>query len=74
MKYDIRIKRKAQKSLSKIPSPFQNKIIEAIRSLSETPHPPKCKKLTARESWRIRIGDYRVIYEIIDNELIILIV
>ena len=73
MSYEIKIKRKAQKSLSKIPEPFQSKIIESIRRLSEDPFPMQSKKLTGRDGWRIRIGNYRAIYEVLNNELIILV-
>ena len=73
MIYDIKIRKKAQKSLSKIPNPFQSNIIEKIRKLANNPFPPQSKKLTGREAWRIRIGNYRVIYEIFENELIILV-
>ena len=62
MSYEIKIKRKAQKSLSKIPAPFQSKIIESIRGLSEDPFPTQSKTLTGRDGWRIRIGNYRAIY------------
>jgi mRNA interferase RelE/StbE len=47
---------------------------ESIRDLSNQPRPPGCKKLSGRDAWRIRVGDYRVIYEITDFELVILIV
>jgi len=72
--YAIKIKKNAQKSLAKISHPYQTKIIESIRNLSTEPRPSGCKKLVGRDAWRIRIGDYRVIYEITDNELVILIV
>ena len=73
MKYEIKIRKKAQKSLAKIPPPFQSNIIETIKQLAETPLSNQTKKLTGREAWRIRIGNYRVIYEIIENELVILV-
>ncbi|MBU8901439.1 MAG: type II toxin-antitoxin system RelE/ParE family toxin [Victivallales bacterium] len=73
MNYEIQIKRKAQKSLAKIPEPFQTKIIASIRKLAKNPFPAQSKKLTGRDAWRIRIGNYRAIYEIIDNELIIIV-
>ena len=73
MSYEIKIRKKAQKSLSKIPSPFQSNIIEAIKKLTETPFLHQSKKLTGREAWRIRIGNYRVIYEVFENELVVLI-
>ena len=73
MKYRIKILKKAQKSLSKIPEPFQTKIINVIRSLVENPRPIKSKKLVGRNGLRIRIGNYRVIYEINKNEITILV-
>jgi len=73
MRYKIKILKKAQKSLSKIQEPFQSNIIDAIRLLAENPKPIKSKKLIGREGFRIRIGNYRVIYEINNNEIIILV-
>ena len=74
MIYAISIKRSAQKSLENIPLHQRTSIIDKIRTLSENPRQPGCKKLTGREAWRIRIGVYRVIYEINDNELLVLVV
>jgi len=72
MNYEIQIRRKAQKSLAKIPEPFQGNIIETITSLAHNPNPTNSKKLTGRSAWRIRIGNYRAIYEIENKLLIIL--
>ncbi len=47
----------------------REKIKKAILALRDNPRPPNCRKLTGREGWRIRIGDYRVIYEIDDTKL-----
>ena len=74
MTYSVFIQKSAQKTLSRIPDRNQNRIIDAIRALAETPRPPGSKKLSGRDAWRIRIGDYRVIYEIQDQQLIVLIV
>ncbi|MBF0471954.1 MAG: type II toxin-antitoxin system RelE/ParE family toxin [Gammaproteobacteria bacterium] len=74
MNYTISIKRSAQKSLGKITSNDRALIIDKIRLLSENPRPAGSKKLTGREAWRIRIGNYRVIYEIHEGELLILVV
>ena len=73
MNYEIQIRRKAQKSLAKISEPFQSNIIESINSLAHNPHPTNSKKLIGRPAWRIRIGNYRVIYEI-ENKLLIILV
>ena len=74
MTYEIEILRSAQKQLSKIQRDEQQRIIKGIRKLSENPRPKGCKKLTARPAWRIRIGNYRVLYEIHDNRLLILVI
>ena len=74
MKYKLYIEKSAQKELSKIPHPDQNRIINAIRNLVEDPRPSGVKKLSGRDAWRIRVGKYRVIYEIHDDKLIILVI
>ena len=73
MKYDLEITRNAQKSLAKIPEPFQSKIIDKIYSLAENPY-FGAKKLTGRDAYRIRVGNYRVIYEIKSDKLVVLVV
>ena len=74
MNYTIEIERTAQKQLAKINNPLFDAITEKIISLEKDPRPPGCKKLAGRESWRIRVGDYRIIYNISDNVLGILII
>jgi mRNA interferase RelE/StbE len=72
--YSIEILRVAQKQLAKIDRAQQQRIIDAIRLLADDPRPAGCKKLTGRPALRIRIGVYRVIYEIHDGRLLVLIV
>jgi mRNA interferase RelE/StbE len=74
MRYSIKIRRTAQSSLARISQPYQNRIIEAIKALEIEPRPVGCKKLSGREAWRIRAGDYRVIYEIQEPEHVIIVV
>lgn len=50
------------------------RVRDAIRDLANTPRPPGCKKLVGRDGWRIRVGDYRVIYEIDDSTRIVTVV
>jgi len=64
MSYTVFILRRAQKGLAKLPIEAYKRTKEAIQELSEEPRPAGCQKLTGREGWRIRVGDYRVIYEI----------
>ncbi len=74
MNFELKIKRSAQKALAKIEAQQRKQIIESMRKLSTNPRPAGCKKLSGRDAWRIRVGNYRVIYEIHDNELLILVV
>ncbi len=69
--YQILIEKRARKALLKIAQRDQTKIIDAIQALKENQHPVGSKKLVGRDAWRIRIGNYRVIYEIYDEKLII---
>lgn len=72
--YQLVIDRYAQKQLSKIPSPHFNRIVKAINELASNPRPVGCKKLAGRPGFRIRIGDYRVIYKIEDKVLTVFVV
>lgn len=74
MTFSISFRRQAAKQLAKIEEPLYARLKEAIINLSENPRPIGYKKLKGREGFRIRIGDYRVIYQIIESELIIEIV
>ena len=74
MRYTLDILRSAQKRLAQIAHRDQKRIIEAIYSLAENPRPLGCKKLSGRSAWRIRVGTYRVIYEVHDDRLVILVV
>jgi len=74
VKYEVLIERSAAKDLAKISSPHRERLTKAIRALSSNPRPPGVKKLSGRDAWRIRVGAYRVIYEINDQQLRILVV
>ncbi len=71
MMYAVTLSRQAIKELETINEPFYSRIKEAILNLTDNPRPAGCKKLTGRDGWRIRIGHYRVIYEIFDTELVV---
>ena len=69
--YKTVLTNKAQKQLDKLSDNIAELIIESIFSLETNPRPIGYKKLKGREGYRIRVGSYRVIYEIVDKELII---
>jgi mRNA interferase RelE/StbE len=72
--YSVRIKRSAAKELAGIPQPMRNRVVSAIDRLAEEPLAGTPLKGGLRGLRRLRIGDHRVIYELLDNELIILVV
>jgi mRNA interferase RelE/StbE len=67
--YKISITKTAQKQLNKLPDSVAGILIEAIYDLTFDPRPHGCKKLKGRDAYRIRKGDFRVIYEISDRIL-----
>ena len=73
MTYQISILRRAQKELSKFSVDIYRRLCDGIQKLATDPRPAACKKLKDREGWRTRVGDYRVIYTIDDEELTIVI-
>lgn len=66
--YSLLILKRAQKELAKLPDKMYQIIRDEIRSLAHNPRPSGCKKLFGRDGWRIRVGDYRVLYDIEDNQ------
>ncbi len=74
MTYRVEILRSAAKELQRIHPDDRVRIIAALQNLANDPRPSGSKKLTNRPAWRLRIGAYRVIYEIHDRELMVLVV
>ena len=74
MTYRLFIEKAAQKALAEIPQPYQGQIISSIEQLAEAPRPHGARKLTGRDAWRVRVGDYRILYEIHDDQLVILVI
>ena len=71
-KYQINWKKSAAKELKSLPSPTISKILSTVQGLSNNPYPPKTRKLTGTQHhYRIRVGDYRVIYSIESSILVI---
>lgn len=63
MSYSLR---RAQKELGRLPKESYEQVKDRIRSLADEPRPPGSQKLTGREGWCLRVGNYRVLYEIDD--------
>ncbi len=67
MIYKVTILRRAQKELGALPGEAYARVRDAIGGLTDDSRPSGCLKLTGRDGWRIRIGNYRVVYEIDDS-------
>lgn len=73
-RYNVLIKRSAQKELEALPKAYLLSITKMIASLANDPRPKGSEKLSGDEKYRIRKGPYRIIYSIHDNELVIWVV
>ncbi len=72
MKYLIQVSKSAFKELELVPKTHYIKLVKAIDALGDEPRPTGCKKLKNRDhQYRIRVGVYRVVYSVYDNQLLI---
>ena len=75
MAYSVELRPSARRELLNLPRRDQIRLIRAMDALSDAPRPPGVKKLTGLDDlYRIRVGDYRVIYQIQDDRLVVLVV
>ena len=72
--YKLSFKRSVKKDLHRIDNKDIPQILTRIEALTREPRPPGCKKLSSKELYRVRQGTYRIIYEIFDDRLMILVV
>ena len=73
-KYRIEFRKSVEKDLKAIPEKDSIRILQKIQALSFDPRPSTCKKLSGQDRYRIRQGNYRILYEICDDVLLITIV
>lgn len=67
MAYIVRLKRSAEKELAGLPRDAHQRVIKRLLALIANPRPPGVKKLGGGERYRLRVGDYRVLYTIDDG-------
>jgi len=72
--YSIEFRKSVEKDLKAIPRKDQIRLLQRISALADDPRPPGCKKLSGQERYRLRQGNYRILYEIEDDRLIITVV
>ena len=73
-RYRIEIRRSVLKDLDSFPNKDVRRILSSIESLAENPRPPQCRKLSAEDKYRLRVGVYRILYSIEDDKLIVYVV
>ncbi len=73
-KYSVEIKKSAVREIKKLSKDDLKKVLATINNLQDNPRPQGAVKLTVKEIYRIRAGNFRILYEIFDNLLLILIV
>lgn len=75
MSYRVELTTAAARQVKKLPRPARDRVLDAIEDLAEEPRPHGAKKLVGEKSaWRVRVGDYRVIYDVLDDELVVTVV
>lgn len=68
-KYSVLIQPSAQKEIERLPKVAQSKVLKALVALTDNPRPMSCRKLVGADAWRVRVGEYRIVYWIEDNVL-----
>lgn len=75
MPYRVEIKESAAEEIRKLERGIRNRVLAKLEQLADDPRPSGVKKLRSNEGlYRVRVGDYRIVYKISDAELLVLIV
>ena len=71
--YRLEVSHTAHRQIRKLPAQTQERVNQAIARLAEDPRPPGVKKLVAREGYRVRVGDYRILYHVDDRAKLVVV-
>ena len=72
-RYSVEFAASADKALQRLPLVVQRRIVRAAEGLADDPRPDGCVKLAGDDNaWRLRVGHYRILYEIHDRRLLVL--
>lgn len=74
MKYTVILAKTAQKQLDKLPEDVCNRVLRKLTTLETHPRSTDTKKLKGTDAYRVRVGDYRILYEIEDGRLLVLVI
>lgn len=71
MPYRVELETRAKREFLSLPKEIQGRLADVLKDLTLNPRPPGAKRLTAQEGYRIRKGDYRVLYTVDDGESLV---
>jgi mRNA interferase RelE/StbE len=75
MAYTVELRPSAEKQLDKLPAQLRERIIRRLEELEIQPRPREARKVAGREDfYRVRVGDYRIVYELHDRILLVLVI
>lgn len=72
--FDLLIKPSAVEEIESLPKGDRQRVVTRIAALALDPRPPGCEKLSGQERYRVRQGNYRILYEVRERELIVMVV
>jgi mRNA interferase RelE/StbE len=72
--FDLLIKPSAVEEIESLPKGDRQRVVTRIAALALEPRPPGCEKLSGQERYRVRQGNYRILYEVRERELIVMVV
>jgi len=72
--YSLTIRRSAAREIEALPKVDRIRVVERIQRLADDPRPPGCEKLSGEEKYRVRQGDYRILYEVADAIITVIVV
>jgi mRNA interferase RelE/StbE len=73
-RYSVVVAEAAARQITALDGSVRGRIVQRIQGLKEEARPSGCKKLTGSDLWRIRVGDYRIVYSIEDDRLLVLVI
>jgi mRNA interferase RelE/StbE len=75
MKFSVRLDHRTCKALDRLPGDVRNHVVRKLKALEDDPRPPGCVKLAGAEDlYRVRTGDWRIVYAIRDRELVVVVI
>jgi len=75
MTYTVRLDPRTRKALDRLPGDIHGRVIRRLRTLEDEPRPPGVEKLSGMEDlYRVRVGDWRIVYAIRDRELVVIVI